>query len=58
MMHPKAFTFLTLLFSAIPAVSFSQPSKSMISVYQAISTPDFGYLPNYVARAKGFFTDE
>ncbi len=57
-MHRMAFMALVLLFSAIPSVSFSQPSKSMISVYQAISTPDFGYLPNYVARAKGFFTDE
>jgi NitT/TauT family transport system substrate-binding protein len=36
---------------------FSQ-TKNRIPVYQAISTPDFGYLPTYVARAKGFFTDE
>src|SRR5262249_15648576 len=30
--------------------------KNFIPAYQAISTPDFGYLPTYVARAKGFFT--
>jgi len=56
-MDPKAFVFLILLFNSITSVCFPQPSKS-ISVYQAISTPDFGYLPTYVARAKGFFTDE
>ena len=33
-------------------------TKSIIPAFQAISTPDFGYLPTYVARAKGFFTDE
>jgi NitT/TauT family transport system substrate-binding protein len=55
--NPKAFVFLILLFNSIPSVCLPQPSKS-ISVYQAISTPDFGYLPTYVARAKGFFTDE
>jgi len=56
-MNLKAFVFLILLFNSIPSVCLPQPSKS-ISVYQAISTPDFGYLPTYVARAKGFFTDE
>jgi ABC-type nitrate/sulfonate/bicarbonate transport system substrate-binding protein len=33
-------------------------TKNLRPAYQAISTPDFGYLPTYVARAKGFFTDE
>ena len=33
-------------------------AKTPTQAYQAISTPDFGYLPTYVARAKGFFTDE
>jgi len=56
-MNLKAFVFLTLLFNSIHSVCFPQPSKSL-TVYQAISTPDFGYLPTYVARAKGFFTDE
>ncbi|MGE5218558.1 MAG: ABC transporter substrate-binding protein [Chloroflexota bacterium] len=36
---------------------FSQ-TKNFIPAYQAISTPDFGYLPTYVAKAKGYFTDE
>ena len=43
-------------FAANP--SFAQPAKSPITVYQSISTPDFGYLPTYIARAKGFFADE
>jgi NitT/TauT family transport system substrate-binding protein len=58
MMNRMASIILALLIGSIPAVSFSQATKSVLSVYQAISTPDFGYLPNYVARAKGFFTDE
>jgi ABC-type nitrate/sulfonate/bicarbonate transport system substrate-binding protein len=57
-MASMAVVLLIVLTVAIPAVSFPQPTKGMMSVYQAISTPDFGYLPNYVARAKGFFTDE
>jgi len=56
-MNVKAFVFLTLLFNSIHSLCFPQPSKTL-TVYQAISTPDFGYLPTYVARAKGFFTDE
>jgi len=57
-MNRMVFTFLVSVLSATPAVCLAQPSKGMISAYQAISTPDFGYLPNYVARARGFFTDE
>ena len=57
MRNRPALISLLLLIGAMPSVSLSQPTK-VISVYQAISTPDFGYLPNYVARAKGFFTDE
>ena len=57
-MNRMVFTFLASVLGAPPAVSLAQPSKGVISAYQAISTPDFGYLPNYVARARGFFTDE
>ena len=28
-------------------------TKNLMPAYQAISTPDFGYLPTYVARARG-----
>ena len=58
MMNRMASIILVLVIGSIPSVSFSQATKGVLSVYQAISTPDFGYLPNYVARAKGFFTDE
>ena len=52
---------VTMLFALSvfgPSMCFAQPAKNLIPAYQAISTPDFGYLPTYVARAKGFFTDE
>jgi len=57
-MNRMVFMFLVLLFGSLPSASFSQPTRGMISVYQAISTPDFGYLSTYVARSKGFFTEE
>lgn len=41
----------------IPTLVWAQTGKSLIPSYQAISTPDFGYLPTYVARAKNFFTE-
>ena len=52
---------VTMLFALLvfgPSMCFAQPAKNLIPAYQAISTPDFGYLPTYVARAKGFFIDE
>src|SRR3954454_13176764 len=30
-------------------------TKSLIPAFQAISTPDFGYLPTYVAQGEGLF---
>lgn len=50
--------FSGFFLSMANAPCFAQPVKSPITVLQSISTPDFGYLPTYVARAKGFFTDE
>ncbi len=38
--------------------TFAQDVKKGISVIQGISTPDFGYLASYVARAKGFLDQE
>src|SRR5437867_11342022 len=52
---------VTMLFALLvfgPSMCFAQPAKNLIPAYQAISTPDFGYLPTYVGRAKGFFIDE
>ena len=50
--------FAVVLLSLDYTKCLAQQTKSSITVLQAISTPDFGYLPTYVARAKGFFTDE
>lgn len=49
---------LLLSLIVIPTSALAQVAKNLIPSYQAISTPDFGYLPTYVARAKNFFTDE
>ena len=48
--------FLILLVGA--GSGHAQAPKGALTVYQAISTPDFGYLPTYVARAKNYFADE
>ena len=50
--------FLVFLSCSGGAVGFGQQGATLVPVYQAISTPDFGYLPLYVARSKGFFKDE
>jgi NitT/TauT family transport system substrate-binding protein len=40
------------------APCFAQQTTNLAPAFQAISTPDFGYLPLYVARSMGFFKDE
>jgi ABC-type nitrate/sulfonate/bicarbonate transport system substrate-binding protein len=42
-------------------LSFAQEQKkpaTRMQAMQAISTPDFGYLPTYLAKGKNFFADE
>lgn len=42
-------------------ISFAQEQKrpaTRMQAMQAISTPDFGYLPTYLAKGKNFFADE
>ncbi|HSE87450.1 MAG TPA: ABC transporter substrate-binding protein [Candidatus Binatia bacterium] len=56
-MKGLALAIICVLPNLIYSLGFPQ-TKNLIPAYQAISTPDFGYLPTYVARAKGFFTDE
>jgi NitT/TauT family transport system substrate-binding protein len=54
-------SFVRVIVFVLPNLVYSlcfPQAKTLIPAYQAISTPDFGYLPTYVARAKGFFTDE
>ncbi|MBM4264896.1 MAG: ABC transporter substrate-binding protein [Deltaproteobacteria bacterium] len=48
----------TFFYALFPAVCFAQDERRMVEVKQAVSTPDFGYLPTYLARAKGFFAKE
>ena len=44
-------TAIVLVLSSLDYnLGFAQ-TKNFIPAYQAISTPDFGYLPTYVAKA-------
>jgi NMT1/THI5 like len=56
-MYHNFLTVVTLL-CACATVSFAQDAKKPISVIQAISTPDFGYLPSLIARSTGYFAQE
>lgn len=59
-MHDKlifAFAFF-VFFVLSAAAAAAQESKKPITVHQAISTPDFGYLPTLVGRSKGMFVQE
>lgn len=38
--------------------ALAQPTKKEINVIEGISSPDFGYFPSYLARAKGFLANE
>ena len=57
-MMARRLTFLALLVLAMAGAAHAQSPKGATTVYQAISTPDFGYLPTYVARAKNYFAEE
>ena len=56
-MYHNFLAVVTLLFACVTA-SFAQDAKKPISVIQAISTPDFGYLPSLIARSTGYFAQE
>ena len=36
----------------------AQPAKKDITLIEGISSPDFGYVPSFIARAKGFLANE
>jgi len=38
--------------------AFAQTAKKEITLIEGISSPDFGYVPSYIARAKGFLASE
>ncbi len=53
----RVFRFAVLL-SLVGFYSSEALAQKGVSVIQGISSADFGYLPTYVARAKGFFDQE
>ena len=46
-------TAIVLVLSSLDYNLCFAQTKNLIPAYQAISTPDFGYLPTYVAKANG-----
>jgi hypothetical protein len=44
-------TAIVLVLSILDSNLCFAQTKNLMPAYQAISTPDFGYLPTYVARA-------
>ena len=46
-------TAIVLVLSSLDYNPGYAQTKNLMPAYQAISTPDFGYLPTYVARARG-----
>ena len=55
MAHVFQFALLLTLLGFCSSEAFAQKA---VSVIQGISSPDFGYLPMYVARARGFLDQE
>lgn len=52
------FIFAVMFVFACPPSAPAQDAKKPVTVHQAISTPDFGYLPTLVARSKGLLSQE
>ena len=56
--------FLVGVFGLIICLAFicdrlhAQPAKKDITLIEGISSPDFGYVPSFIARAKGFLANE
>ena len=56
--------FLVGVFCLITCVASSwdragaQPAKKEITLIEGITSADFGYVPSYIARAKGFLANE
>jgi ABC-type nitrate/sulfonate/bicarbonate transport system substrate-binding protein len=47
-----------VVFCLLSAAAPAQDKGKLIPVIEGISSPDFGYLPSYLARAKGFLENE
>lgn len=55
---PVKWFFSLLLVFLSSSLCAAQDAKKSITIHQAISTPDFGYLPTLFGRAKGMFSQE
>jgi ABC-type nitrate/sulfonate/bicarbonate transport system substrate-binding protein len=49
---------LLSIFGLMHGGALAQDKSKLIPVIEGISSPDFGYLPSYLARAKGFLDSE
>jgi NitT/TauT family transport system substrate-binding protein len=57
-MDPLAFFVILLCLGLTWDHARAQPAKKEINLIEGISSPDFGYVPSYIARAKGFLANE
>jgi ABC-type nitrate/sulfonate/bicarbonate transport system substrate-binding protein len=57
-MGPVAVFFLVWILGPALDGVLAQDKSRLIPVIEGISSPDFGYLPSYLARAKGFLENE
>jgi NitT/TauT family transport system substrate-binding protein len=57
-MYHLAFFVILLCLGSSWDRALAQPVKKEINLIEGISSPDFGYVPSYIARAKGFLANE
>ena len=57
-MYQLAFVVILLCLGSNWDHALTQPVKKEINLIEGISSPDFGYVPSYIARAKGFLANE
>jgi len=57
-MYQLAFVVILLCLGSNWDHALTQPVKKEINLIEGISSPDFGYVPSYIARAKGYLANE
>ena len=57
-MYRLAFFVILVFLGSTWDHALAQPVKKEINLIEGISSPDFGYVPSYIARAKGFLANE
>jgi NitT/TauT family transport system substrate-binding protein len=58
MIYPLRVFCLLLGLALSCQCAFAQSVKKEITLIEGISSPDFGYVPSYIARAKGYLASE